>query len=655
VTGGHRRTLVALLAGSLAGGSLVGPAAADDEPRESDRLQVDVRASDLDEDGQTELIVNVSGPAKPDELEADAFRVREGLQDMSDLDVTPLLELDTRQIVTVLSIDASRSMEGEPLEEVRTAAADLVETFSDAGIQMGLHRWSNEAESLVEPTTQSEPLIEAIDGIEAVGRTALFDAAIFGIEELQGLDDDAVRSLVLLADGEDNESEAEMEDAIGVAQDAGIPITVVAFETDVLDFDALRPLADETGGRFIMAAGDDTLDAALAEVASDVGSQYVVTYDSAVVEPGDLDITVLVETDGVRASTSFVVPNPRGEEARPELVAVEPFDPGPFGTPLALYTMVALAFVAALLFLVAVLVPRGDPAVARALRRGITMVTRAPTDAPRTSGLTASAIGQRTLEAIDALPKPEGYDEKLQDRIDRAGWQLRASELNALRLVGSVTAGAWVWAITGSVLLGLISLVIGAVAPTLAVLNAAQRRQTRFMELLPDTLQLLSGSLRAGYGVLQAIDTVVKESEPPMSAEFQRVLTEARLGLPLEDALAGMAERVDNDDFRWVVVAMNIQRRVGGNLAELLDTVSGTLRSRDQVRRQVKVLSAEGRLSAAVLVALPFVILTFLLFVNPSYLQPLFTDPLGLLLVVGSGLLMLVGVLWMRRLIRIDV
>jgi tight adherence protein B len=138
------------------------------------------------------------------------------------------------------------------------------------------------------------------------------------------------------------------------------------------------------------------------------------------------------------------------------------------------------------------------------------------------------------------------------------------------------------------------------------------------MKQLPDTLQLLAGTLKAGYGVLQAIDTVVKEVEDPTSTEFQRALTEARLGLPLEDSLGDMAERIDSDDFRWVVVAMNIQRQVGGNLAELLETVAATLRGREQVRRQISALSAEGRLSAIILIALPFVILGFLLMTNPG-------------------------------------
>jgi tight adherence protein B len=175
------------------------------------------------------------------------------------------------------------------------------------------------------------------------------------------------------------------------------------------------------------------------------------------------------------------------------------------------------------------------------------------------------------------------------------------------------------------------------------------------MEQLPDTLQLLAGTLRSGYAILQAIDTIVKETEAPMSTEFQRVLTEARLGLPLGDSLEAMAERVDSDDFRWVVVAMNIQRQTGGNLAELLETVSETLRGRAQTRRQIQVLSAEGKLSAIILVALPFLLLFYMLLTNPVYLAPLVTTFAGAVMSVGAVVLIVIGVFWMSRMIKIDV
>jgi tight adherence protein B len=284
------------------------------------------------------------------------------------------------------------------------------------------------------------------------------------------------------------------------------------------------------------------------------------------------------------------------------------------------------------------------------------MIQRGESSRPTPSGgMSASSIGRAAMDLVERTPKPEGYDDRLQVDIDRAGWQLRATEFTTLRIAGTLGGFAVLWALTGSLIFGLIGGVLGFVGPKLFLSTAKARRQARFMKQLPDTLQLLAGTLKAGYGVLQAIDTVVKEVEEPTSTEFQRALTEARLGLPLEDSLGDMAERIDSDDFRWVVVAMNIQRQVGGNLAELLETVAATLRGREQVRRQISALSAEGRLSAVILIALPFVILGFLLVTNPGYLTPLLTNVLGWIMLGIVSVLMLIGVVWIKKMIAIDV
>jgi tight adherence protein B len=207
----------------------------------------------------------------------------------------------------------------------------------------------------------------------------------------------------------------------------------------------------------------------------------------------------------------------------------------------------------------------------------------------------------------------------------------------------------------GKLWLGAVLAVVGVAVPQLLLSNRMTKRTSAFLEQLPDTLQLLAGSLQAGYGFMQALDTVAKEAAVPTSIEFARVLSESRLGMPIEDALDAMADRVGGEDFRWVVMAINIQRQVGGNLATLLSTVANTLREREMVRRQIKVLSAEGRLSAIILIALPFLLVGYLSFANPSYLHQLTSATVGKIAIVGALILIGVGSLWMRKIIRIDV
>jgi tight adherence protein B len=147
----------------------------------------------------------------------------------------------------------------------------------------------------------------------------------------------------------------------------------------------------------------------------------------------------------------------------------------------------------------------------------------------------------------------------------------------------------------------------------------------------------------------------VREGTEPIGSEFKRVLVETRLGLSLETALQGVADRFQSEDFAWVVMAINIQRQVGGNLAELLDTVAGTMREREYIRRQVAALAAEGKLSAMVLGGLPPAFLLYLIFANHDYVMVLFTRPLGIAMLVGMGVILSVGVFWMSRIVKVEV
>jgi tight adherence protein B len=148
---------------------------------------------------------------------------------------------------------------------------------------------------------------------------------------------------------------------------------------------------------------------------------------------------------------------------------------------------------------------------------------------------------------------------------------------------------------------------------------------------------------------------VTKELADPAAHEFTRAVTEIRLGRPVDEALRTLADRSGSDDFEWSAMAINIQRQVGGNLAELLESVAGTIRERQTLRRQVRVLSAEGRLSVVILSVLPFLLATYLFFIRRDYLLVLFQTMVGRLLLVGAGTLMLIGYVWMRKVVKLDV
>jgi len=182
-----------------------------------------------------------------------------------------------------------------------------------------------------------------------------------------------------------------------------------------------------------------------------------------------------------------------------------------------------------------------------------------------------------------------------------------------------------------------------------------RRRRGAFAEQLPDMLQLLASSLRSGFSLPQALDAVVREAGQPAAGEFGRALAEARLGADLEDCLETIADRMGSDDLRWTIMAIRIQRGMGGNLAEVLTTTVSTIRERGYLRRQVQALSADGRLSAYILIALPVVIGAFMFVARPSYMRPLYTTHVGELMLVGAIVLEAIGAVLMRQIIKVEI
>jgi tight adherence protein B len=259
-----------------------------------------------------------------------------------------------------------------------------------------------------------------------------------------------------------------------------------------------------------------------------------------------------------------------------------------------------------------------------------------------------SSFGERFARA-------QGFSEKLDAQLEAAGSNLRSGEFVVATigagLLGAVF-GAAIW--QNVVLAGVIG-VVGALVPTVLLRMSLNRRSDRLREQLPDVLTIMASSLRAGHSFLQALDTVAREIPAPANAEFQRLVAEIRLGRPSEDALEALADRVGSPDFRWAVLAVNIQREVGGNLAEILDNVADTLRERATMRRQIKVLTAEGRLSAWVLALMPFGLALYMFAVNREYISLLFTEQVGLIMLGVGGVLLVLGILWMRKIVDIDV
>jgi tight adherence protein B len=237
--------------------------------------------------------------------------------------------------------------------------------------------------------------------------------------------------------------------------------------------------------------------------------------------------------------------------------------------------------------------------------------------------------------------------------LERAGSQMRPAELLwqcvlvglGLAVLAAIVLDSWL--LTG------IALALGLWLPWLRMQHRARRRLRAFEEQLADVLMTMSGSLKVGLTFQHSISAIVEEGQAPASEEFERLLNETQLGRPTEDALAAMGERIDSDDLRFVLMSVGIQREVGGSLADLFQTVSETVRERQLFRRKVRALTAMGRTSAYILVALPFAIAGSVSILSPDYMQPMWDTTVGHVLIAVMIGLTLVGAFFLKRIVTI--
>ncbi|MGO4383765.1 type II secretion system F family protein [Specibacter sp. RAF43] len=263
-----------------------------------------------------------------------------------------------------------------------------------------------------------------------------------------------------------------------------------------------------------------------------------------------------------------------------------------------------------------------------------------------------TALGSLTDSTVAVLERTVGGGPYSRSKLEDAGLRLPPSNFLIL-----VIAAAAVLGLSGLLLggtgLALVLALAAAVGAWAALTVLADRRRTKFDQQLGDNLMLISGGLRAGHSVVAAIDAAAREAPVPSSEEFARIVNEARIGRDLEAALADTAHRMKSEDFAWISQAIQINREVGGDLAEVLDHVGETIRERGEIKAQVKALSAEGKLSALILMALPFGIALMLMVVNPQYLSALTTHVLGWVMLAVGAVMMVIGGLWMRKIVQI--
>ncbi|MHA7239881.1 type II secretion system F family protein [Arthrobacter sp. TMS1-12-1] len=237
-----------------------------------------------------------------------------------------------------------------------------------------------------------------------------------------------------------------------------------------------------------------------------------------------------------------------------------------------------------------------------------------------------------------------------QNVLETAGIRISQAEVYLLVVFGGIAGLLLGWALLAPIVGVLLFLLSPAVAHLVVSFRTGRRRR-RFDSQLGDTLQLLTGGLRAGHSILRAIDAAATEADSPTSEEMRRIVAETSLGKDLLAALMDTSHRMQNEDFAWIAQAIQINREVGGDLADVLDQVGHTIRERTEIKGHIRALAAEGKFSAYILGALPFGIALILTVVSPGYVDPLFTKPMGWVMLGVAAVMMTIGGLWLRKII----
>ena len=319
-------------------------------------------------------------------------------------------------------------------------------------------------------------------------------------------------------------------------------------------------------------------------------------------------------------------------------------------TPLVVASFVVLAAICISLAVLSLVVRRNDDLDEMLKPYRLVSSGRQAEDGPRGLRPAAAQLGERLLRLADV----RGFVPALEMRIQRSGMPVTAGECCVVELVAVVVLGILGF-LAGHVAGAAFGLFIGGLGPPSYLQLRIDRRQRAFGEQLPDVLKLLASSLRAGFSLLQCLGAVTAQSVDPMHGELEAALARIRLGEPVEDALESVAERLGSRDFHWTVMAIRIQREVGGNLAEILDTVAETMVERSRIRREVRTLTAEGRASAIILAALPVCLAMFIFVANKPYLEIMLLSTSGQIALLVGLIMELVGGWWMHRVIQVEV
>jgi tight adherence protein B len=530
----------------------------------------------------------------------------------------------------VVAIDNSQSMKGRSIVDAAAGARAFIDAKAP-GDRVSVFSFGRRALQLTGFSTSSAEADGVLQGlnVDSSSGTALYDAVIAAAKALRATTQPG-RVIIVLTDGHDVSSGATLEAAVAAARKADASIYPIGIESSDFDPAALRTLAKETGGTYHGAGSSAELQQVYASIASELDRTWRLGYVTSA-RPGDRILLRVTAAGAGAIEQTVTVPVAFGQAVDvPPSRALPAVVYTPIGT-LAIGLLVGVLFLGALVSLTRI---RRRSWVQQRLAPHVVQTVQRGNRADRLSLLKA------LFRATEGTFGRHAKWRSIERMLVRGDVPLRPAEFVWL-MIGCAVGTALLFGAAGApALLTLVALGLGGLLPYGFVTFRVRRRVKAFEEQLPDMLTTIAATLKAGHSFKHGLQAVLDEAQPPASDELKRVLTEAGLGRPLDDALGDMADRIGSENFGFAITAVTIQRQVGGSLATLFDMVSETVRNRQQFARKIRSLTAMGRMSAYTLVGVPFFIAGIVSLMNPEYMRPLFHTHAGhLLLFAGVGMI----------------
>ncbi|MDH3300756.1 MAG: type II secretion system F family protein [Acidimicrobiia bacterium] len=624
---------------------LMAPLPAAAQGGDSDESAVDdaalIQILDVADDGET-VVIDVAVPSRGDSPLPDksVFGLAYNGDSVEDFQLSGV----TGVVDVIMVLDTSGSMiPSGAMTEAKRAANALVDRLP-ANARVGVIGFGDTVTVLNEPTADHSVARSNINNLAAGGDTALWDGLVEA-SKMGSSTSGTLPYIVVLSDGANDGGVATQQDAIDALAEAGSALYAVFIDSPSADGTELQAVVESVNGIYV-AADSGNLQTTYERIADRLAGRYQLTFARPNPRTARVTVSVVIDDtlafaqvvlDGVQEAAVTEPETPArvlNVPVESQLGAVPPPNPGVLGQPLML-PLGALAMFLAMILMGALIV---NPAVDVRLE--------AATRADQVAGFKG-----RLSTAADQLVARRDQEGELNKALDAAGLHLRPGEFVLITAVIVVVLSLLGWLI-GGLLLGTVVAGLASAGCLMYLNRRAEKQRGLFADQLTDTLGVMGGSLRAGRGLPQAIELVSKEAPSPTAEQFRRIAFEVQVGRDLTQSMMSVAERMKSQDFEWVARAVAINRELGGDLTELLDTIANTIRERRRISRMVKAISAEGRASGWVLLVLPFFVFAFSLWRTPDTANLMFTTSLGRVLVIIALTMMTIGYFWIRKIVN---